>query len=116
MDAPGNKTASTTVKPIDGDVSPIPDQFECYNVTQDPLEMTNLDDEQRPRRRVLDRTTRIHPLDAGAQEDARPAAWAQSPVCPSTTEAETLQRAPVRDALERSTHDERDDACDIGER
>ena len=45
VNTPGNKVAVTTVKavnPTTGQVAPPADQFELYNVTLDPTEMTNL--------------------------------------------------------------------------
>lgn len=42
---PGTRTAVTTVKalnPTSGQIAPPPDQFELYNVSQDPTELTNL--------------------------------------------------------------------------
>ena len=42
---PGSKTATTTVtatQPTAGQVAPPPDEFEAYNVTQDPTEQRNL--------------------------------------------------------------------------
>lgn len=42
---PGSKTANTTVtatQPTAGQVAPPPDEFEAYNVTQDPTEQRNL--------------------------------------------------------------------------
>jgi hypothetical protein len=42
MDQPGTKVATTTVKD-----APVADQFEVYNVTADPTEMTNLADDPR---------------------------------------------------------------------
>jgi len=42
---PGERVAVTTVKslnPTSGETAPPPDQFELYNVTRDPTEMTNL--------------------------------------------------------------------------
>lgn len=37
VDAPGQKTATTTVK-----IEPVADQIEVYNITRDPTELTNL--------------------------------------------------------------------------
>ncbi|MEN8902600.1 MAG: hypothetical protein ABF312_01245, partial [Candidatus Nanopelagicales bacterium] len=45
VNQPGNRVATTTVKaasPTSGQIAPPPDQFELYNVTIDPTEMTNL--------------------------------------------------------------------------
>lgn len=45
VDAPGRRVAITTVKttaPTDGQIAPPADQFEMYNVTQDPTEQNNL--------------------------------------------------------------------------
>ena len=45
VNAPGNHVAVTTVKaanPTDGQVAAPPDQFEMYNVSRDPAELTNL--------------------------------------------------------------------------
>lgn len=46
VDAPGQRVATTTVKvasnPTDGQVLPPADQFEMYNLTVDPLELSNL--------------------------------------------------------------------------
>ncbi len=45
VNEPGKKVAVTTVtapNPTDGQVSPPADQFELYNVTQDPAELSNL--------------------------------------------------------------------------
>ena len=45
VDQPGNRAAVTTVKtpnPTDGQIGPAPDEFEMYNVTVDPAELTNL--------------------------------------------------------------------------
>lgn len=42
---PGSKTATTTVtatQPTAGQVAPPPDEFEAYNVTQDPTEQRKL--------------------------------------------------------------------------
>ena len=43
--SPGNHVAVTTVtalNPTDGQVAPPPDEFEMYNLTRDPAELTNL--------------------------------------------------------------------------
>jgi choline-sulfatase len=48
VNQPGTKTATRTVKAINptaGQVAPPADQFELYNATVDPLEMTNLYDD-----------------------------------------------------------------------
>jgi arylsulfatase A-like enzyme len=45
VNQPGDRVATTTVKaasPTAGQIAPPPDQFELYNVTIDPTEMTNL--------------------------------------------------------------------------
>ncbi|MDI1288747.1 MAG: hypothetical protein PSX37_02190, partial [bacterium] len=45
FNVPGAKTTTTTVtaaNPTSGQVAPPPDQFEVYNVTQDPAELVNL--------------------------------------------------------------------------
>ena len=45
VNQPGTKTATTVVKtaqPTTGQIGPAPDQYEVYNVTQDPLELSNL--------------------------------------------------------------------------
>lgn len=45
VNQPGNRPAVTTVKtmnPTDGEIGPAPDQFEMYNVTADPGELSNL--------------------------------------------------------------------------
>lgn len=45
INVPGPRVAETTVKalnPTGGQIAPPPDQFELYNVTDDPGEMTNL--------------------------------------------------------------------------
>jgi choline-sulfatase len=45
VNAPGTKVAQTTVKassPTTGQIAPPLDQFEMYNVSLDPTEMTNL--------------------------------------------------------------------------
>ena len=43
--APGEKTTTTTVKyakPVLGQSGPAEDEWECYNVDEDPMELTNL--------------------------------------------------------------------------
>ncbi len=45
VNSPGSKTATTVVKQVNpgpGQVAPPADQFEMYNVTRDPAELTNL--------------------------------------------------------------------------
>ena len=45
FNTPGTKTATTTVtalQPTSGQVAPPADQFECYNLAQDPAELRNL--------------------------------------------------------------------------
>lgn len=45
VNQPGKRVAVTTVKtanPTDGQIGPAPDEFELYNVTQDPTEQNNL--------------------------------------------------------------------------
>ena len=47
VNQPGERVAVTTVKalnPTSGQVGPAPDEFEMYNVTADPAELTNLAD------------------------------------------------------------------------
>jgi len=45
VSTPGPRAATTTVKtmnPTSGQIGPAPDQFEMYNLTEDPAELTNL--------------------------------------------------------------------------
>ena len=45
VNSPGNHVAVTTVKainPTSGQIAPPPDEFEMYNLTLDPAELSNL--------------------------------------------------------------------------
>jgi hypothetical protein len=58
ISAPGPRVATTTVKtmaPTNGQIGPAPDQFEMYNVTVDPAELTNLagNSDYAPQQQVL---------------------------------------------------------------